>query len=1386
MGSLSSLYISQSYQSLTHLGTNNALSVGTMTELQDGIGQSLNISFDGTNISSSGNIFAANLTGSSFSTGSFATTGSNTFVGVQTITGSNGVLKYSGTNLADTSLASIHANDENPWLERFYNDTFSKTNSVMSYFGWNDGRFVFHNDSTQSIGLQVNGYYAENGLLVYSDKVAFVNNIEVTGSIKTNGNITWAGNSFNSSLTGSLYFSALNGGTLHLNDDGGEGDVVIGYIGSAGKLKVNTDTEISGNLYISGNVYATNLTGSTIATGSFATTGSNTFYGNQTIISGGVIIQDNGDASSLTQTELSIETHTQDAYAYIAAFSHSASMGIISWDGATYDNELWIQADSGGIRMTDWDNGIGNISKTPFMSIGANDGSQPAPIFNRGLITHNAIKGTGSIILQPDLNDNRSLGIYNTAATDTHITASGGNLFLGNDETYVLVTTYANQKEVSIRGDQGITASGSLDISGSLTASLEEGYVWVGDSSNRTVLVATSSFIDTFNSSSLVTTSSFNSYTSSTNARLDSIETTTASLNSSVSALNTNSASVNTSISNLNNATGSYATTGSNSFKGNQTITGSLNVKTITTLGLGNTPLERNASTGTLLVFPYGEYNPTINPNMNDIANSNGVGWVMSGTGITNGNVTSAGYGDNGVEVNITSGNVVSGSSYIGTGPYYPYLIVSGAVYSNTGFITPNYIQLSDADGIGQPFGQFYINAYNGVTASQSGLFSGMIVDGGTAEAKMQLVLSTYNNPYPGEVVPTIYAGGYYDAGLGYGSMDTSITFYSSSIQNWMPTQFKAPVQITGSLNVSNTFTASLANGYAWVGGSNNKTKLVATSSFGSPIPTGTISGSAQITALGFVSSSVTASSLVTASVNLNTITFTKGDGTTFPITVNTGSGGGSSINTGSFATTGSNSFVDTQTITGSVNITGQYLINGVAISGSNISQFATTGSNTFTGDQTINASLFISGSSNSYVQFRSINNATGSGAIYFGNLGPYIQTYSPGSNDDKMGLQLVAGLSGSFALTTRYGGSNAVVDLHASADQGTPGSPESRIRAYSNGAINLEGTGGQVSISGSATYIQDVNFIPFSSSLDSRINAITGSGGSTNTGSLMRTGSVSGNVLTFTKGDATTFSLTVATGSTINTGSFAITGSNTFRGNQIISGTFFQSGSNSIGNGPEKAGTWIKNRVIIGGTDGSNGPTPRLWISGSDGVLTSIGRNFYNIDATKVAGFGAGYTQYGDDTAAVSFVQGVYNPNDGSNDVELYINTDATGTSFQDFDQTSFNYTPWLTIGANDGVTIPTPTFTRGLAAQGPVLFTTGSNKQSGVATLDGGNPGSATISNSLVTANSIIMLTKQTFTDTNSRGIAVVSKGAGTFTISTGHNGDTDQVGWFIINNS
>lgn len=148
-----------------------------------------------------------------------ATTGSNTFKGNQIITGSSGkILLYPTVSSPNLAIQEIHSDNDTPWTARFYNDAFSTTNSVMSYFGWSDGRFVFHNDSTQSIGIQVNGWSAENGLLVYQDKVAFVNNVEVTGSINITGNLNVIGTSSFSHVTASVVSVGTNIIVLNTND----------------------------------------------------------------------------------------------------------------------------------------------------------------------------------------------------------------------------------------------------------------------------------------------------------------------------------------------------------------------------------------------------------------------------------------------------------------------------------------------------------------------------------------------------------------------------------------------------------------------------------------------------------------------------------------------------------------------------------------------------------------------------------------------------------------------------------------------------------------------------------------------------------------------------------------------------------------------------------------------------------------------------------------------------------------------------------------------------------------------------------------------------------------------------------------------------------------
>ena len=114
-----------------------------------------------------------------------------------------------------------------------------------------------------------------------------------------------------------------------------------------------------------------------------------------------------------------------------------------------------------------------------------------------------------------------------------------------------------------------VNTAGNLYLSGTFSASLQEGYIYVGNSSSRTIAFPTASLVTNIDTGSLVTTSSFNAYTASTNIRLSNIEITTASILVSISNLNaftqsantrlnnleTTSASVNTSITNINQYT---------------------------------------------------------------------------------------------------------------------------------------------------------------------------------------------------------------------------------------------------------------------------------------------------------------------------------------------------------------------------------------------------------------------------------------------------------------------------------------------------------------------------------------------------------------------------------------------------------------------------------------------------------------------------------------------------------------------------------------------------------------------------------------------------------------------------------------------------------------
>jgi len=102
-------------------------------------------------------------------------------------------------------------------------------------------------------------------------------------------------------------------------------------------------------------------------------------------------------------------------------------------------------------------------------------------------------------------------------------------------------------------------------------------------------------------------------------------------------------------------------------------------------------------------------------------------------------------------------------------------------------------------------------------------------------------------------------------------------------------------------------------------------------------------------------------------------------------------------------------------------------------------------------------------------------------------------------------------------------------------------------LSGNTNAQINLEPTGTGIALTGSldgtASYALTASY------------AMNG-GGSTNTGSLLTTASVVSNTITFTKGDGSTFPITVATGSGTSSPAFPYTGSAIITGSLTITGS--------------------------------------------------------------------------------------------------------------------------------------------------------------------------------------------------------------------------------------
>ena len=324
-----------------------------------------------------------------------------------------------------------------------------------------------------------------------------------------------------------------------------------------------------------------------------------------------------------------------------------------------------------------------------------------------------------------------------------------------------------------------ISGSDSVTIQGNLTASLQQGYAWVGNGSGVNTQVPTSSFAE--------------------NTNLGPLNAFTASQETKNSTLATYTASVDTKFSTIGTQSGSWDNTALNSFTQSQetknstlaTYTGSNDTKW-NTLGGQTGSYVTSAITGSSLV--------TASFSGNTLTFTKGNGTTF------------------GVVIPDVSGSTINTGS----------LMVTGSVVGNVLTFTKgdaSQFSLTVATGSGGGGGD--LTSLNAFTASQEVLNATFATTGSNIFTGGQTFQQSIN------VQNGIQIKGQNSFNTGFILETINVENVSGSlIYNKVGPASNVDLQNL-SLLVSGTFTSSLQQGYVWVGDSTGKTTTVPTSSFG-------------------------------------------------------------------------------------------------------------------------------------------------------------------------------------------------------------------------------------------------------------------------------------------------------------------------------------------------------------------------------------------------------------------------------------------------------------------------------------------------------------------------------------------------------------------------
>jgi hypothetical protein len=299
------------------------------------------------------------------------------------------------------------------------------------------------------------------------------------------------------------------------------------------------------------------------------------------------------------------------------------------------------------------------------------DNNQSFPNNNTGYITPSRLRDFNVNMIDSLVDEvtyNADSASWNTAIDNLENFSSSLDTNFASQTEFNSYTASNNSKVNSLIAATASYATSAITASSLVTASFDNGTrnltFTKGDASTFNVNIPDVSG----SAGDFVTTSSFNAYTASTNSSISNLNSATQSLQSQLATIGGQSGSWIT-----ESETGSFATTGSNTFVGDQTISASLNVSGSTNIGFLNIADDGGinlAGTGSII----SSYGIVTNPSNGDLVfNTNPNNGRLMTFSSTTGKMTQF----NGLYFNAGDGNSTNGG-------------IDFSTYSGSLFLTPS------------------------------------------------------------------------------------------------------------------------------------------------------------------------------------------------------------------------------------------------------------------------------------------------------------------------------------------------------------------------------------------------------------------------------------------------------------------------------------------------------------------------------------------------------------------------------------------------------------------------------------------------------------------------------------------------------------------------